>query len=202
MSRALANRHGWDWVSTGAFYRGLAYVALQEGVDLTDEDALAALCQSDVWSVKMTEQLTLVIYKGADVTEQIMKEETGSAASKISSYPKVREQLLGAQRACANGSKNLVAEGRDCGTVVFPQAVLKIYLTAHQESRANRRAQEHGVSAEKIIKEQVIRDKQDASRTTAPMAAAEDAHIVDTSSMSLDQVVDFVDQLVRKELEV
>ncbi len=202
VSRALAKRHGWDWVSTGAFYRGLAYVALQEGIDLENEDALAQLCVSDVWSVQMAEHQTLVIYKGIEVTDEIFKEQTGTAASKISQFPKVREQLLGAQRACAKGRSYLVAEGRDCGTVVFPQANLKIYLTAQSQSRANRRAQEQGLSAEEIIKEQAKRDKADATRATAPMAAAEDAHIVDTSAMTLDQVVDFVDGLVRKELEV
>lgn len=202
VSRALAKRHGWSWVSTGAFYRGLAYVALQEGVDLNDEEALANLCNSPVWSVEMADHQTLVIYKEIEVTDEIFKEETGTAASKVSQYPKVREQLLAAQRACADGKAYLVAEGRDCGTVVFPQALLKIYLTAQQQSRANRRAQEQGLSADQIIIEQTKRDKMDASRATAPMTAAPDAHIVDTSSMSLEEVVNHVDQLVRKELEV
>lgn len=202
VSRALAQRNGWSWVSTGAFYRGLAYVALQEGVDLANEDALAELCVSSIWAVQMADHQTLVIYKGKEVTDEIFREETGTAASKVSQYPKVRAQLLAAQRACALGQKYLVAEGRDCGTVVFPEASVKIYLTAQQESRANRRAQEQGLSADQIIIEQARRDKMDASRATAPMAAAPDAHIVDTSAMSLEQVVDHIDALVRKELEV
>lgn len=202
VSRALAQRHGWDWVSTGAFYRGLAYVALREGVDLNSEQALADLCLSDVWSVEMAEHQTLVLYKGEDVTAEIFREETGTAASRVSQYPKVRENLLNAQRACAVGRTHLIAEGRDCGTVVFPQAQLKIFLTAHQQSRATRRAQEQGLNAEQIIKEQAARDKMDSSRATAPMAAAADAVVVDTSQMNLDQVVDYIDQLIGKELEV
>lgn len=200
VSRALAQRHGWDWVSTGAFYRGLAHVALQEGVDLNNEEALAQLCKSDVWSVQMAEHQTLVLYKGQDVTNDIFKEETGTAASRVSQYPSVRQNLLEAQRACASGRTHLIAEGRDCGTVVFPQAELKIFLTAHQESRATRRAQEQGRDADQIKKEQAARDKMDSSRATAPMAIPADAVVVDTSQMNLDQVVDHIDRLIGKEI--
>ena len=202
VSRELARRHGWEWVSTGAFYRGLAYVALETGVDLEDEKALAELCLSDEWSVRMTEETTLVYLGDLDVTAEIFREETGNAASKISSYPSVRENLLQAQRNCATEGQWMVAEGRDCGTVVFPKARVKIYLTAAQESRAARRAQEQGKSLEETQKLQKIRDHQDSSRAAAPMQAADDALLVDTSQMNLQQVVDHVDSLVRKELEL
>ena len=202
VSRELARRHGWDWVSTGAFYRGLAYVALEKGVNLEDEQALADLCLDDSWSVRMTEETTLVYLGDLDVTAEIFREETGNAASKISSYPKVRQNLLEAQRNCATEGQWMVAEGRDCGTVVFPTARVKIYLTARQESRAARRAQEQGKSLEETQKLQKIRDHQDSSRKAAPMQAAEDALIVDTSTMNLQEVVDHVDGLVRKELEL
>lgn len=202
VSRELARRHGWNWVSTGAFYRGLAYVALETGVDLEDEKALAELCLSDIWSVRMTEETTLVYLGDLDVTAEIFREETGNAASKISSYPSVRQNLLQAQRNCAKEGQWMVAEGRDCGTVVFPKARVKIYLTAAQESRAARRAQEQGKSLEETQKLQKIRDHQDSSRAAAPMQAADDALLVDTSQMNLQQVVDHVDGLVRKELEL
>ncbi len=202
VSRELAKRYGWSWVSTGAFYRGLAYVALQKNLDLRDEAALAELCLSDEWAVRMTEDQTLVYFQGRDVTSEIFKEQTGSAASVISQYPKVRANLLAAQRACAQGQPVLVAEGRDCGTVVFPQAKVKIFLTAHQESRAIRRVKEQGGNVEELKKAQEIRDHQDRSRATAPMQIPVEAFVVDTSSMTLAQVVDYVDSFVRKELEL
>lgn len=202
VSRELARRRGWQWVSTGAFYRGLAYVALRKGVSLQDENALADLCLSNEWSVEMTLEQTLVMFQGADVTNEIFSEATGSAASKVSQYGKVRENLLQAQRSCAFAGQWLIAEGRDCGTVVFPEAQVKIYLTAHQESRAERRAIEKGQNLEEMKKAQEIRDRQDSSRKAAPMTAAPDAIIVDTSEMDLQQVVQYIDQLIGKELEL
>lgn len=202
VSRELARRRGWQWVSTGAFYRGLAYVALREGLNLDDEKALAELCLSKDWSVKMTEDQTLVIYKGQDVTSQIFSEETANAASRVSQYEKVRANLLAAQRACAKPGTWLIAEGRDCGTVVFPKASLKIFLTASKENRAERRAIEKGENLEVMKKAQEIRDRQDSSRAAAPMASAEGAIFVDTSQMDLNQAVNFIDQLIGKELEV
>jgi len=202
VSREIAKRRGWQWVSTGAFYRGLAYVALQKGVSLEDEAALADLCGSDEWSVKMTAEQTLVIFQGRDVTNEIFSEAAANAASRVSQYASVRANLLAAQRACAQGQGLLIAEGRDCGTVVFPQAPVKIYLTAAQESRAERRAIEKGQSLEEMKKAQEIRDRQDSSRRAAPLAAAQDAFIVDTSQMDLEQVVQYIDQLIGKELEL
>jgi CMP/dCMP kinase len=202
VSRELAKRQGWSWVSTGAFYRGLAFAALNLDVSLDDEVALAALCQSDDWEVRMSTEQTLVFFKGRDVTGEIFSEETANAASRISQYPSVRVNLLRAQRACSVGRDWLIAEGRDCGTVVFPDAKVKIYLTAGQEHRAQRRAQEKGQDLEAMKKSQAIRDRQDSSRAAAPMAAAPEAYIVDTSSMPLDEVVNHLQSLIRKELEL
>ena len=202
VSRMLAQRHGWAWVSTGAFYRGLAYVAKREGVSLEDESALAKLCASNLWEVRMSDQCTLVFLHGHDVTSEIYSEESGAAASSISRFPQVRANLLEAQRACANGVVGLVAEGRDCGTVVFPEADFKIYLTAGSANRAARRAKEEGRDLEETKKAQVLRDLQDSSRQTAPMQVPPDAHVIDSSGLDLNEVVEILEKLTRKELEL
>lgn len=202
VSRMLAQRQGWAWVSTGAFYRGLAYVAKREGISLEDESRLAKLCVEDFWEVQMAPERTKVFWRGEDVTNEIYSEESGSAASFVSRYPEVRANLLDLQRQCARGVLGLVAEGRDCGTIVFPDAQLKIYLTAGSADRAERRAKEQGKDVEEMRLAQVLRDLQDSSRQAAPMQVPADAHVVDTTSHSLSQVVDILEELLRKELEL
>jgi cytidylate kinase len=200
VSREVARRLGWTWVSTGAFYRGLAYVAWQKSVDLTDESALERLAQSNDWSVRMTDSCTQVFMGENDVTNEIGREEVGSLASKVSSFPKVRRALLDAQRQCAVGVPGLVAEGRDCGTVVFPQAEVKIFLTARAEDRAARRAKDEGRDLDQLIDQQKRRDAQDASRKAAPMQASADSLTIDTTTSGLMEVVEMVEDLVRRQL--
>jgi CMP/dCMP kinase len=202
VSRELARRLGWSWVSTGAFYRGLAYVAQLAGVALDDENALSELCHSNIWEVRMTPENTLVFFKGKDISERIYDEDNGAAASKVSQYMKVRQNLLEVQRRCALNVAGLVAEGRDCGTVVFPDAPVKIYLDADSESRALRRASEQNKPVEETKKAQSLRDLQDKSRRAAPMQAAQDAHIIDSSGMNLPEVVATINNIARKELEL
>lgn len=200
VSRELARRMGWSWVSTGAFYRGLAYVAHQTQAPLTDEEALVKLARLSTWAVLMTPEETQVVFHGKNVTAEVGKEEIGIIASKISSFPQVRLALLDAQRRCALNVPGLVAEGRDCGTVVFPDAQVKIFLTARAEDRAARRAQEEGRDLEQTIKDQKRRDAQDANRKAAPMAASADSSTIDTSELSFEQVVAAVESLVRAKL--
>ena len=200
VSRELASRLGWSWVSTGAFYRGLAYVAHKSGVNMKDEAAVVAMAQSSIWSVVMTLQETRVLLAGADVTEEIGREENGTLASQISSFAGVRKALLDAQRRCAVGVLGLIAEGRDCGTVVFPKAQLKIFLTARAEDRAARRALEEGRDLDRTIDDQKRRDAQDAGRKTAPMQASKDSESIDTTDLDLNQVVDKVECLIRQRL--
>ncbi len=189
VSREIAKHLAWNWVSTGAFYRGLAYVSMQEGTPSQDEKALAKLAKSDCWSVEMTSEKTAVIYQMKDVTAEINSEKTGSIASIISQYPEVRAALLQAQRDCSLQPPGLIAEGRDCGTVVFPEAILKVYLTARSEDRAKRRAKEQGLELESTVEEQKLRDERDASRASAPMQVPENALVIDTSSLGFDEVV-------------
>lgn len=200
VSREIARKHGWKWVSTGAFYRGLAYVALKKNIDLDDTKALVALCDSDEWSIEMTQEKTDVLFQGMDVTEQINHEDVGSFASRISHHQEVRKSLLVAQRNCALGQKGLVAEGRDCGTVVFPEAPIKVYLTAKSENRALRRALEQGSDLLEVQSAQKIRDQQDTTRKAAPLQVPENALVVDTTELDLDGVVAAVDKYIRTKL--
>lgn len=201
VSRELARRLGWKWVSTGAFYRGLAFAALQMHIELDDVKSLSELSRSDIWKVVMNDDMTRVYFKDQDVTEAIGHEDVGSFASRVSSYPNVRKSLLENQRSCSSAS-SLVAEGRDCGTVVFPQAEVKIYLTASSAHRAQRRATEHGASAEEIALSQKVRDQQDSTRKAAPLQVPENAYVVDTTNMDLKQVVDAVEAHVRQKINL
>lgn len=201
VSRELAKKLGWSWVSTGSFYRGLAYVAEQLSYDFDNESALADLAlKRDIWEIQLDIDKTKVIYKGQDVTSQAHRESMGTLASRVSQYPEVRQNLLKAQRDCANQPNGLIAEGRDCGSVVFPEARVKIYLTANQEDRASRRAMEMGKNAADIEKAQKERDARDKERKVAPLQIPENAHVIDTSKLNLEQVVEKVSLLVEKHL--
>jgi cytidylate kinase len=201
VSRELAKRLGFVWVSTGAFYRGLAYVALKKEVDLDDVVAVQKLCESKEWEIKLTPEKTCVVFQNQDVTDQINHEDVGSFASRISHHQSVRQALLQKQRDCAIGKKGLVAEGRDCGTVVFPSAPVKVYLTASSEFRAQRRALEQGSDLKEVESAQKIRDLQDSSRKAAPLQVPENSLVLDTTHLGLFQVVDEVENYARKMLK-
>ncbi len=192
VSRDLAQKLGWKWVSTGAFYRGLAYVAGVNGISAKDEEALADLAQSGEWRVELGDERTQVFHKNRDVTHEIFSEAVGEKASEISRLTKVRKALLDSQRSLPKFFRGLVAEGRDCGSVVFPKAILKVYLTANQELRALRRAKEQGLDVESTQASQTERDLQDSSRKAAPLVIPEGARVLDTTNMSLDEVVSLV----------
>jgi len=195
VSRALARRLGWKWVSTGAFYRGLAYVSAREGVAVGDVSGLVALAKSPLWEVRLDEDQTRVFYHGQgvtgqNVTSEVLSESNGTLASQVSQIPEVRAALLQSQRDCAKSGVGLVAEGRDCGTVVFPNAILKLYLTASQEERALRRAREQGLDLKETQNQQVARDRQDSTRKAAPLQIPADARVIDSGGMTLEEVVE------------
>ena len=190
VSRELSRLLGWRWVSTGAFYRALGFVAESEGVALDNAADLVRLCgEALLWDVRLDADKTRVYYKDKDVTTIVMSEAAGGLASQISQIPEVRRALLANQRACANSGKGLVAEGRDCGSVVFPNAALKIYLTASQEERALRRAREQGLDVEHTLDQQHTRDTRDTQRSTAPLQIPDGARLVNSNGMDLEQVV-------------
>jgi len=152
--------------------------------------------------VEMAETKTHVYFQDQDVTEEITQEEVGNVASRISQFPRVRARLLDGQRDCQRRTEALVAEGRDCGTVVFPQAEVKIYLTARSDSRAERRAKEQGRSAEDLKAEQKQRDHLDSTRKAAPLQIPDQAQVIDTTQMNFEQVVDAVENHVRKTITI
>lgn len=200
VSRELANSLGWKWVSTGSFYRGLALVAIKEKIAFSDSKKLVALANSDIWSVEMNADETSVMYRGNRVTSEIHLEEIGMFASQISQDPEVRKALLPLQRNCASPETVLVAEGRDCGTVVFPDAIFKIYLTASSDSRALRRAQEHTGNFDVVKDLQKQRDQSDKARAHAPLQVPEGAIVIDSSGMEREDVVQKAITLVREDL--
>jgi cytidylate kinase len=192
VSRELSKKLNIPWVSTGSFYRGLGYAAIESKVNLQDPIALSELCSSKSWKIEMTTERTLVWFNGQNVTDLIAQEQVGNVASQISHYPEVRQSLLDHQRNCALDRKGLIAEGRDCGTVVFPHAEVKIYLTARSDSRAQRRAQELGIDEKVTAELQQQRDQQDSTRKTAPLSIPHDALVIDTTELSLEGVVEKV----------
>lgn len=201
ISRRLAKKMGINWVSTGNFYRGVAYMAGQFKLNLKEEGAIVDLIQNEDWAIEMTEENTLFRFHGEDVTAQLALEEVGLIASKISSFPEVRKALLQPQRDCLRrSSRGLVAEGRDCGTVVFPAAEIKIYLTADSTDRAKRRALEEGRSVNETKQIQKERDYKDQTRNVAPLQVPPGSEVVDTTGMSLEEAANRVISIVEAKL--
>ncbi|WP_299018256.1 (d)CMP kinase [uncultured Photobacterium sp.] len=188
----LADKLGLNLLDSGAIYRVLALAAIHHGVDLDSEDALVPLAAHlDVQFVAEGE-LVKVVLEGEDVSGELRKEETGMAASKVAALPRVREALLRRQRAFSE-APGLVADGRDMGTVVFPQAEVKIFLDASAEERANRRMnqlQQKGLDVNfgSLLKEIQERDDRDRNRAVAPLRPADNALVLDSTEMSIEQV--------------
>jgi len=190
----LAKKLGFQLLDSGAIYRVLALAAIHHGVDTESEDALVPLATHlDVQFIAEGD-LVKVILEGEDVSGELRKEETGMAASKVAALPRVREALLRRQRAFET-APGLVADGRDMGTVVFPQAQAKIFLDASAEERANRRLkqlQDKGLDVRfaDLLSEIQERDDRDRNRPVAPLRPAEDALVLDSTSMTIDEVVE------------
>lgn len=200
----LAKKLGFHLLDSGAIYRVLALAAIHHGVDLESEDALVPLATHlDVQFVAEGD-LVKVILEGEDVSGELRKEETGMAASKVAALPRVREALLRRQRAFAEG-QGLVADGRDMGTVVFPQAEVKIFLDASAEERATRRLKQLqgkglDVKFDDLLSEIQERDDRDRNRPVAPLRPAEDALLLDSTTMSIDEVVEKALQYIESKL--
>ncbi len=189
----LAKKLGFQLLDSGAIYRVLALAAMHHGVDTDSEEALVPLATHLDVEFIAEGDLVKVILEGEDVSKALRKEETGMAASKIAALPRVREALLRRQRAFEQG-KGLVADGRDMGTVVFPHAEVKIFLDASAEERANRRynqLQQKGLNVrfDDLLSEIQERDERDRNRTVAPLRPAEDALLLDSTALSIDEVV-------------
>jgi CMP/dCMP kinase len=196
IARLIAQRLGWHILDSGALYRLVALAAEKHSIALDDVESLQPLAAHlDVEFVagEGAEEM-VVLLEGEDVTLELRKETTGNGASQVAALPAVRAALLDRQRAFAH-PPGLIADGRDMGTVIFPQAVVKIFLTASAEERAQRRynqLKDKGldVNMRALLDEIAERDARDRNRSASPLVPAEDAVVLDTSELNIDEVVE------------
>lgn len=199
IAKRVADKLGFVYINSGAMYRAIALWALRLGVDLSDMHRLEQLAKEA--AIEVAGNDGGVLLNGEDITEAIRDARVSNAASKVSAVPGVRRALLRVQRSVAQ-ENNVVMEGRDIGSVVFPDAQVKIFLDADTEERARRRAlelEEQGrdTDVDAIAGQLRERDERDRSRAEAPLVQAPDAQLLDTTALSLDQVEDAVLRLVR-----
>jgi CMP/dCMP kinase len=193
VARGVAAALAFTYLDSGAMYRSVALAALQRGVDLEDPAAMGELARS----LRIGVGNGRVELDGSDVTDAIRSPDVTAASSRAAIHPGVREAMVERQRAMIDGGR-YVAEGRDIGTVVSPDAPLKVYLTASDEERARRRASESGQPLQAVLVSQRRRDSRDETRTHSALRAAEDAIQIDTTGMPLDDVVSRVVELARQ----
>lgn len=200
VSKAVAKKLGYIYLDTGALYRALAYKALKVKISIDDQTALSDLCSRTKVALKYIDGQLNVYVDGKDVGEKIRTEEVGLVASKISTYAVVRESLLNLQREIGVHG-GLVAEGRDMGSVVFPNADYKFYLDARTEERIKRRYKEiigkgnlagYQAIQQAIQQDMLTRDKQDKQRQLAPLKVPDGAIIIDSTDLSVQEVVEKV----------
>lgn len=201
VARAVARKLGWHFLDSGALYRILALAARKAGVSNRDEAAVAALAPKlDIKFSVQADENELIIVDGEDLGASVRDEATGALASVIAVFPKVRAALLARQRGFRK-APGLVADGRDMGTVVFPDAGLKIFLDASADERARRRMiqlRKAGIESNiAALREEIReRDVRDRSRTVSPLKAADDAVTIDTTELSIERVLAHVEQLI------
>jgi cytidylate kinase len=201
IGQILARRLGWRFLDSGALYRAVGYLAVKEGLPVEDVDRLARLARDvDIRFEISSDQPARVLLNGTDAGDGLRTEEAGAMASKVAAIPEVRAALLNKQYAFQQ-PPGLVADGRDMGTVVFPRAFLKIFLTASAEVRAERRYKQlknKGFDANlpRLLGEIRDRDTRDAARTVSPLKPAADACILDTSTLSISEVVEQIERLL------
>ncbi|WP_088329220.1 (d)CMP kinase [Lacimicrobium sp. SS2-24] len=204
VSALLAARLGWHFLDSGAIYRVLAVASVHHQIDTQDELGLVPLASGLDVNFDIQDGHTRIILEGEDVSDSIRSEEVGALASQVASLPRVREALLRRQRAFKE-SPGLVADGRDMGTVVFPNAEAKVFLTASAEERAKRRYKQlkdkgRDVSIDRLLTDIKARDERDMNRSVAPLKAAEDALVVDSTQMTVEQVLDTVMDFVESKI--
>ena len=202
VARALAKKLGCVYVDTGALYRAIGLFVDRRGVDPDSTEQVAAVLKDASVELRYAEDGQRVYLNGEDVSALIRTPKASIYASKVSKIPAVRAALLDLQRDMAK-SQSVIMDGRDIGTVILPNAEVKIFLTASAEVRANRRYLElvqkgESITPEEVLKDMVWRDRNDAERDIAPLRAAQDAVVVDTSLMSFDESVEAVERIVRE----
>lgn len=200
IAKKLAADLGYVYVDTGAMYRAMAYYFLQNGIDAKDEKAIADACPKVDVTIQYVDGEQQVILNGENVNGVIRKEEVGNMASATSVYPVVRTKLVDLQRQLA-ARENVIMDGRDIGTVVLPNANVKIFLTASSKVRAQRRFDEltaKGVACniDEIEKDIIDRDYRDMHRETSPLKQADDAVLLDSSNLDIDGVVAAMEKII------
>ncbi|MBK0033832.1 (d)CMP kinase [Erwinia sp. S43] len=206
LCKAMAEALQWHLLDSGAIYRVLALAALHHQVDITSEEALVPLAAHlDVRFVSSEGEME-VILEGEDVSAEIRTQDVSNTASKVAAFPRVREALLRRQRGFRE-LPGLIADGRDMGTVVFPDAPVKIFLDASSEERAHRRMlqlQEKGFSVnfDRLLSEIKERDERDRNRSIAPLVPADDALVLDSTTMSIEQVIEVALKYAREKLAI
>lgn len=200
-ARGLSERLGFEFLDTGAMYRSVACAVIQQNVDPSDEQAVVAVSQK----IKITFSDAKVLLDGEDVSLAIRTPEVTEAASLVAQYPAVRQELVHLQRQAAEGI-DIVSEGRDQGTVVFPDAFCKFFLVADPQERARRRHDELLTQGKEITLAEILqqideRDQRDEQRTVAPLKPADDAIEINTSMLTIDEVLDQLEQIVRSRIK-
>jgi cytidylate kinase len=191
LAALLARKYNYTNIETGAMYRALAYKELERGISLDDEKELASLAQQSKIELAPNPEGNRVLLDGTDVTECLRSQEVTEAASKVSVHPAVREWMVAAQRKIGGGG-GIVMEGRDIGTKVFPDAEVKIFLDAAPEIRGTRRFLQSPASAAQeasVVAELQARDQRDRTRANSPLVPAPDAVLIDSTYLTLDQVL-------------
>ncbi len=202
-AKLLAARLGAAFLDTGAMYRAVTLAAMQSRCDLADTAQLEKIVDSTNFKFEIKDNRMTVKINGSDFTEKIRDPQVTANVSAVASMPSLRKRLVPIQRAFAGQYEKIVAEGRDQGTVVFPNADFKFFLTADGVERAKRRAKEltengYKVDTNKLQTEIEKRDRQDSTRKVSPLIAAADAIKVDTTSLTLEQVVEKILGLIKK----
>lgn len=198
----LSQKLNWHLLDSGAIYRAAAIFALDHNLDLENEELLVSKIPEFSMKMEASGNGLKIFVCNEDVTQRLRLEETGNSASIVAKHPKIRHALFNYQRDCAV-APGLIADGRDMGTVVFPEAPLKIFLTASAEVRAQRRYQQlinsgESVNIDQILGEIKARDERDQNRSVSPLIPAQDAVVVDTSDNTLEEVFSKVWQLVEE----
>ena len=201
VARLTAEKTGFLYVDTGAMYRAVALYAVKNGVSLKNEEAVCGLLAHVDLSLNIVEGVQNIFLNGQNVTGDIRTEEVSMAASAVAKFKCVREMLVDLQRKIASDN-NVIMDGRDIGTNVLPDAQVKIYLDANVDARAKRRlfelaAKDLPADFDDVLKELIVRDHDDITRTESPLIKADDAVLIDTSDMQIDQVVETITGMIR-----
>jgi cytidylate kinase len=195
VARALAARLGLEYLDTGAMYRAVTFAVMHRGIDTTDVDQVAKLAAEI--SIEVGEHG--VVVDGTDATSEIRSHEVTAAVSAVAANSGVRAELVERQRRWANQRGGGVLEGRDIGSVVFPDAELKLYLTASPRVRAERRVAETGGDVDEIESAILRRDRHDSSRVDSPLVEPDGSIVVDTTGLSIDEVLERIEEILERE---